>query len=310
MGTKKIFSRQNIMEYALLVGGCFIFSLGAVLLIEPYGFAPGGTYGLSMVFHHLWGWRTELSALCMDIPLLIIGTIVLGSRFGIKTLLCTLLIPAFMWLIHQTYGFDSLIEPDVSNRITESGLTGVDAIKLFDHQLLAAIFGGILYGIGLGMIFRSRATSGGSDIISMIVNKYLHISMGTAVIIVDGLITLSTVIAFGDWKLPMYSWLIIIIESKIIDMVIEGQAAKTMLIISERPDDIRKIIIEDMHRGATLLPAKGMFKGEEKSMIYVSLTRREMMNLRYRIAEIDPMAFINVVDSSEIIGRGFKDIKE
>ncbi|MBQ2482341.1 MAG: YitT family protein [Bacteroidales bacterium] len=305
-----IFTKQNILEYSLLAGGCFIFSLGAVLLIEPYGFAPGGTYGLSMVFHHLWGWRTEVSALCMDIPLLVIGTIVLGSRFGIKTLLCTLLIPAFMWLIHQTYGFDSLIEPEVSQSISAAGLSGVEAIQKFDHQLLAAIFGGILYGIGLGMIFRSRATSGGSDIISMIINKYLHISMGTAVTIVDGLITLSTVIAFGDWKLPMYSWIIIILESVIIDKVIEGQSAKTMMIISTKPDEIRKVIIEDMHRGATLIHATGMYRGEEKNIIYVTLTRREVVNLRFRIAAIDPEAFINILNSSETIGRGFKSIKE
>lgn len=310
MASNKIFTKQNILEYSLLAGGCFIFSLGAVLLIEPYGFAPGGTYGLSMVFHHLWGWRTEVSALCMDIPLLIIGTIVLGSRFGIKTLLCTFLIPAFMWLIHQTYGFDSLIEPEISQKIAAEGLTGEAAIGLYDHQLLAAIFGGILYGIGLGMIFRSRATSGGSDIISMIINKYLHISMGTAVTIVDGLITLSTVIAFGDWKLPMYSWLIIILESVIIDKVIEGQSAKTMMIISEKQDQIRKVIIEDMHRGATLIHATGMYKGERKDIIYVNLTRREVVNLRYRIAELDPKAFINIMNSSETLGNGFKSIKE
>lgn len=302
--------KRTIFEYALLTGGCFIFSLAAVLLIEPYGFAPGGTYGLSMVFHHLWGWSTEVSALCMDIPLLIIGTLVLGSKFGIKTLACTFLIPGFMWLLHHTYGFDSLIEPEVSKQITEQGLTGIDAIQKFDHQLLAAIFGGILYGIGLGMIFRSRATSGGSDIISMIINKYIHISMGTAVIIVDGLITLTTVIAFGDWKLPMYSWLIIILESKIIDMVIEGQSVKTMMIISSNMEPIKEHILNTMGRGATLIPAKGMYKGEQKDIIYTTLTRREMMNLRYKIGEIDPKAFINVMDSSEIIGNGFKGFKE
>ena len=244
----------------------------------------------------------------MDIPLLILGTIVLGSRFGIKTLLCTFLIPAFMWIIHQTYGFDSLIEPGISQKIAAEGITGEAAISLYDHQLLAAIFGGILYGIGLGMIFRSRATSGGSDIISMIINKYLHISMGTAVTIVDGLITLSTVIAFGDWKLPMYSWLIIILESIIIDKVIAGQAAKTMMIISRKQDEIRKVIIEDMHRGATLIHATGMYKGEQKDIIYVNLTRREVVNLRYRVAEIDPEAFINIINSSETLGRGFNPI--
>lgn len=310
MASNKIFTKRNVLEYSLLVGGCAIFSLGAVLLIEPYGFAPGGTYGISMVFHHLWGWRTEVSALCMDIPLLIIGTLILGGKFGFKTLLCTLLVPAFFWIIHQTYGFDSLIEPEVSRQIAQEGLSGVAAIQKYDHQLLAAIFGGVLYGVGLGMIFRSRATSGGSDIISMIVNKYTHISLGTCVIIVDGLITLSTVVAFGDWKLPMYSWLIIIIESIIIDKVIEGQASKTMMIISSKPDQIRKIIIEDMKRGATLIPAKGMYKGEPKDIIYVTLTRREVVNLRYQIAQIDPDAFINVINSAETIGLGFKSIKE
>ena len=198
----------------------------------------------------------------------------------------------------------------VCQSISAAGLSGVEAIQKFDHQLLAAIFGGILYGIGLGMIFRSRATSGGSDIISMIINKYLHISMGTAVTIVDGLITLSTVIAFGDWKLPMYSWIIIILESVIIDKVIEGQSAKTMMIISTKPDEIRKVIIEDMHRGATLIHATGMYRGEEKNIIYVTLTRREVVNLRFRIAAIDPEAFINILNSSETIGRGFKSIKE
>jgi uncharacterized membrane-anchored protein YitT (DUF2179 family) len=261
-------------------------------------FAPGGTYGLAMVFHHLWGWRTETTALCMDIPLLIIGILVIGKKFGIKTMLCTFLIPLFMWILHNTHGYDSLIEPGISD------------MNLFKNQLLAAIFGGIIYGIGLGMVFKSRATSGGSDIISMIVNKYFHISMGTAVVIVDGIITLSTVIAFGDWKLPMYSWIIIFIESKIIDLIIEGSSVKTMMIVSEKLDPIKEVIINDLGRGATLIPAIGMYKGEQRHIIYTTMTRREMVTLRYKIAEIDPRAFINVIESSEILGEGFKNIKE
>src|SRR5574344_90382 len=291
-------SLSKIKEYAMMVFGCFLFSLGAVIFVEPYGFAPGGTYGLSMVFHHLWGWRTELTALCMDIPLLIIGMLVLGKKFGIKTMLCTFLIPLFMWILHNTHGYDSLIEPGISD------------MNLFKNQLLAAIFGGIIYGIGLGMVFKSRATSGGSDIISMIVNKYFHISMGTAVVIVDGIITLSTVMAFGDWKLPMYSWIIIFIESKIIDLIIEGSSVKTMMIVSEKLDPIKEVIINDLGRGATLIPAVGMYKGEQRNIIYTTMTRREMVTLRSKIAEIDPRAFINVIESSEILGEGFKDIKE
>lgn len=296
--SEKLFSKDFFITYFLLFGGCFIFALGAVLFVEPYGFAPGGTYGLSMVFHHLWGFRTELSALTMDIPLLIIGIIIIGKKFGIKTLLCTLSIPLFMWLIHSTYGYKSLVEP------------GITDIHQFREPLLAAIFGGIIYGIGLGMIFKSRSTSGGSDIIAMILNKYTHISLGTLVIIVDGFITLSTVIAFGDWKLPMYSWIIIFIEGKVIDMIIDGPSMKTMMIISNEVEQIKEVIINNLNRGATLIPSVGLYKGEERKIIYVILNRREMVTLRYKIAEIDPKAFINVIDSSEILGKGFKKISE
>lgn len=295
---KKFFTKDFFVTYGLLVLGCFIFAVGAVMFVEPYGFAPGGTYGLSMVFHHLWGWRTETTALCMDIPLLIIGTLILGKKFGVKTLVCTLLLPLFMWILHIVWGYSSLIEP------------GITDFKLYDHQLLAAIFGGVLYGVGLGLIFRARSTSGGSDIISMIISKYFRLSMGTCIVIVDGIITLTTVIAFGDWKLPLYSWIIIFINSKIIDMIIEGPPVKTLMIVSNEVEPIKDVIINELDRGATLIPSYGMYKGEKRNVIYTTLKRREMLYLCDKIAEIDPKAFINVVESSEILGEGFKKLKE
>lgn len=290
---EKLFSKDFFVTYAWLLGGCFVFALGAVLFAEPYKFAPGGTYGLGIVFHHLdviSGWDTEYYALCLDFPLLIIGIIILGARFGIKTLVCTAAIPLAMRVIHSTYGYDALVEND---------------------PLLSSIFGGIVYGIGIGMIFKSRATSGGSDIIAMILNKYTQISLGTLVIIVDGLITFSTVIAFGEWKLPMYSWIIIIIEGKVIDMIIEGATVhKTMMIISDKCDLIRDKIILDMNRGATLFSGKGMYEGKEKNMIYTTVTRREMLILKKHISDVDPKAFVNVIDSNEILGHGFKPLSE
>ena len=219
---EKFLSKDFFITYAWLLGGCFVFALGAVMFAEPYGFAPGGTYGLSMVFHHLWGWETEIAALCMDVPLLLLGIYFLGGMFGVKTIICTFAIPAFMRLIHYLYGYDALLEPGITDR------------TLLNEQLLSAIFGGIVYGIGIGMIFKARATSGGSDIISMILNKYTHISLGTLVIIVDCTITLSTVVAFGDWRLPMYSWIIVFIEGKVIDLVIDGAAVhKTLMIVTD-----------------------------------------------------------------------------
>ena len=296
---EKLFSKDFFITYAWLAGGCFIFALGNVLFAEPYGFAPGGTYGLSIVFHHLFGWRTEVSALCMDIPLLVVGFIFLGGKFGVKTIVCTFMIPIFMSLVHKFYGFSALLEPE----ITERGL--------LQEQLLSALFGGIVYGIGLGMIFKSRATSGGSDIISMILHKYTHISLGTLVIIVDCTITLTTVLAFGDWRLPMYSWILIFIEGKVIDLVVEGaNAHKTLMIISEETEKIKDFILHEINRGATIINAEGGYNGISRQIIYTTLTRREATILRYRIKEIDSKAFINIIDSKEIIGNGFKAIEE
>ena len=296
---EKLFSKDFFITYAWLAAGCFLFALGNVLFAEPYGFAPGGTYGLSIVFHHLFGWRTEVAALSMDIPLLIVGFIFLGGKFGIKTVVCTFMIPVFMSLVHKFYGFDALLEPGITDR------------SLLEEQLLSSIFGGIVYGVGLGMIFKSRATSGGSDIISMILHKYTHISLGTLVIIVDCLITLTTVVAFGDWRLPMYSWILIFIEGKVIDLVVDGaNSHKTLMIVTDKIDEIRKVIIEEIGRGATIFHGEGGYKGEPRSIIYTIVTRRESTILRYRINKIDPKAFINVIDSKEILGNGFKPLDE
>ena len=120
--------KTSIKEYLLLILGNFIFALGAVMLVEPYGFAPGGTYGLGIVFHHLWGVETEFAALCMDVPLLILGFFILGNRFGIKTIVSTILLPLFMQLLHRVYGYASLIEPNVVE------LAG------YQHQIIASIF--------------------------------------------------------------------------------------------------------------------------------------------------------------------------
>lgn len=319
---EKLFSKDFFITYAWLLGGCFVFSLGAVLFAEPYGFAPGGTYGLSMVFHNLWGWRTEIAALSMDIPLLILGIYFLGPKFGVKTVISTFAIPFFMGLIHNVYGWLPLLEStevleqlrvlqsqfDISKAAEMEKFASAMRPMLQEH-LLSSIFGGIVYGIGIGMIFKSRATSGGSDIIAMILNKYTHISLGTLVIIVDCTITLSTVVAFGDWRLPMYSWIIVFIEGKVIDLIVEGASVhKTLMIVTSKIDEVKDIILKDINRGATLIPATGMYNNTSSDVIYTVLTRREMMILKYRIAKIDPKAFINVLDSKEILGTGFKPL--
>lgn len=220
--------RQEMVAYAMLIAGSVIFAAGDVMFVNPYMMAPGGTYGLSNVFNTLWPWKISLYAICMDVPLLLIGTWILGPKFGIKTIISTILIFAFTFLFENWWGYAPVIH---AGDIVETAAPGMIEIQghggwFAPDYFINTVAAGLIYGVAIGLIFRSGATSGGSDIISMILHKYTHISLGTLVIIVDGLITLSTFIAFGDIRLPLYSCIIIFIEGKIIDLVVDGLKLK------------------------------------------------------------------------------------
>ena len=176
---------------------------------------------------------------------------------------------------------------------------------------LNTVVAGIIYGVAIGLIFRSGATSGGSDIISMILHKYTKVSLGTLVMIVDGSITLSTLIAFHDSRLPIYSIIIIFIEGKVIDLVVDGMKTyKTMFIVTDQVDAVRDYVINDIKRGGTLISGVGLYKGSERKMLYVTLDRSDMIKLRSVLYHIDPHAFVNIMESSEILGEGFRRLPQ
>ncbi|MBQ9587761.1 MAG: YitT family protein [Bacteroidales bacterium] len=286
---KKVNLKDEIISYALVALGSLLFAVGDVMFVNPYHLAPGGVYGLANVFNALFGWKISVAGICMDIPLLIIGTLVLGPRFGVKTIVSVILIPAFTFVIESTYGYDPLIVDDI---------------------FLNTVVAGIIYGVAIGVIFRAGATSGGSDIISMIIHKYTKISLGVLVLIVDSCISLTTLI-IGDIKLPIYSIILIYIESKIIDLVVEGFTTyKTVFIITERIDEVKNFILNDLERGGTCFPGIGLYQGQERRMIYVTLDRSDLVKLKSNLRHLDPAAFVNVIESSEILGFGFKALPE
>jgi uncharacterized membrane-anchored protein YitT (DUF2179 family) len=175
-------------------------------------------------------------------------------------------------------------------------------------MILNAVTAGIIYGIAIGVIFRAGATSGGSDIISMIIHKYTKISLGTVVLAVDSCISLTTLF-IGDIRLPIYSIILIFIESKIIDLIVDGMKSyKTMFIVTDEIDAVREYIINDLDRSGTCLAGTGLYKGNERKMIYVTLERADMVKLRSNLHRLDPDAFVNIMDSSEILGFGFKEL--
>ena len=296
---EKFLSKEWFYAYSLILVGTLIMAAGFVFFISPYKLAPGGVYGIAIVIHHLTigmfdfmpdGFPIGLTALCMDIPLAIIGTKILGPRFGVKTVVGFVSTAFFVDLLEFFWGNKAFVEND---------------------PLLSSIFGGVLVGLGLGLIFRSRATSGGTDIVAMIIEKKTKLPIGQLMIYVDSAVVLITFVAFNDWNIPLYSLITIFVTGKVIDIIVQGASTKkAVFIISEKHDEIRNRIIKDLNRGGTFINVEGMYHKKEKSMIYCILTRRELEVLKQHIRQIDSEAFLTVVDAREIIGKGFKPLDE
>lgn len=297
----KPFSKKWFISWSLITLGAFIMAAGFVLFINPYNIVPGGVYGISIVVHYLteglidfWpdGIPIGLFGLVLNIPLTIIGIRILGPRFGVKTIIGFFLTSAFMDLLTMFIGED-------------------DPLGLQDELLLSCIFGGVLIGVGLGLIFKSKATSGGSDIIAMIIARFTNWPLGQLLIYVDSTIVLIGLVVFKDWKIPLYSWLVIYVTGKVIDMVVEGVAyEKMLLIISDKHELIRDKIINDLNKGGTFIDGSGMYNGVPKKVIYTVVNRREMSMLEDYIQRIDNNAFLTVIDAKEILGNGFKSLDE
>jgi uncharacterized membrane-anchored protein YitT (DUF2179 family) len=261
-----------------------------VFFIAPHRLVPGGVYGISIVIHHLLGTPIGIVSLCMDIPLLLLGIRMLGRRFGVKTFVAIILTAVFVDVLSRFSGNRPLVEDDV---------------------LLSSIFGGASLGFGLGLIFSAKATSGGTDIVATILSKYTHIPLGQSLIYVDSLIVLIGLAAFQDWKIPLYSWLVIFLTGKAVDTVMEGISVnKVVIIISNRPEAIREKILFGMSRGGTYLKAEGMYEGEEKKIIYTNISRKELPILLSYIRDIDPTAFVTVLDAHDVLGDGFNPLEE
>ena len=286
------FKKDNLISYSLIITGSFIMAVGYVIFVSPLKLAPGGVYGIAIILHHHFNFPIGLSGICLDLPLLLIGTLILGAKFGAKTLLGIISLSASITLMEYLYKYEPLID---------------DPSTFF----VQAVFGGVIIGIGLGLIFKTKATSGGTDIIATILKRYTHLSLGYSLIIVDSIVVLVALIAFNDWSIPLYSWAVIYVASTIADKIAKGlNPTQTLLIISDKYDEISKKIIADMERGATLINAQGAFSGDDKKIIFTNISIREVATVRRYIRHIDPLAFVTVIDANEVIGDGFKSIHE
>lgn len=307
LAQEKFLSRKWFISYTQILVGSFLMAVGFVLFISPYKLAPGGVYGISIILHYLYDMYhgvikdfmginipenldISIAAICMDIPLCLLGIRVLGSIFGVKTVVSFSSLALFTFILENSWGYEALV----------------------DDTMLSSIFGAVCLGLGCGLIFRSNATSGGTDVISMILSRKFHIPLGNMVIMVDSCVVLISLIAFQDIKIPLYSFIVIYITGQIVNTTMYGfTRIKTMFIISEKHEEIAKFILT-LDRGGTILYGAGMYTGDKKQVIFSNVNPREVNTIQKYIREVDPGAFITVIDANQVVGagRGFHNIHE
>lgn len=280
--------RESIKEFALITMGIFLVAVSVVYFFEPNNIAAGGITGLAIVINHYIPFISiGPLVLMMDAILFIVALIVLGAKFGAKTIYSSFLLSTSMWLM-QTF----------------------IPINITNDLILATIFGTLISAVGMAIVFNANASTGGTDIIAKILNKFFHIEIGKSLLIVDFLVTLLGTVTFGI-NIGLYGLLAVIINGVVIDNIIAGFKTKSEItIISEKNKEISKFILDDLERGCTFIKGIGGFTGKDTSILYTVLDRNEFIKLKNKIKEIDKNAFITVGEVHEVMGEGFIGIDE
>lgn len=280
--------RESIKEFALITIGIFLVAISVVYFFEPNNIAAGGITGLSIVINHYIPFISiGPLVLMMDAILFIVALIVLGAKFGAKTIYSSFLLSTSMWIM-QTF----------------------IPINITNDLILATIFGTLISAVGMAIVFNANASTGGTDIIAKILNKFFHIEIGKSLLIVDFLVTLLGAVTFGI-NIGLYGLLAVIINGVVIDNIIAGFKTKSEItIISEKNKEISKFILDDLERGCTFIKGIGGFTGKDTSILYTVLDRNEFIKLKNKIKEIDKNAFITVGEVHEVMGEGFIGIDE
>ncbi len=282
----KPFTSRWLWNTALVIAGSLVLAFGYSVFIVPFDIVPGGVYGISIVLHQLTGIPVGIGGLLLNIPLLLLGMKLLGSNFGIRTIFSIILTAVSIDLfLHWTH----------SQAFTED-------------ILISAIFGGFLIGVGVAIVLRANATTGGTAIMAQVLSKYTGISVGRLLLVVDGFVVLAGIIAFRDINLAPYAIITIFTISRSIDVILNGlDSRRVLLIVSEKHEDIRDVILNDLDRGGSYIQGRGLYFNEaERQIILSALSQREALHLEQSIRGIDPEAFIIALQSSEVLGRGHK----
>jgi len=278
---EQVYSKHKLKRLIQMVLGVLLVAVSFNVFILPNNIVFGGVSGLSIIVTRFINISPSLFVLFSSIVCLLFSFLLLPFEKTVKSILGTFLLPLFIQL---TASVPNMLSLDTSD------------------QLLLAIFGGVLYGLGAGLVFKAGYTTGGTDILNQIVSKYAKMSMGNAMLVVDGLIVLFGAFIFG-WTKFMYAILILYIISFLTDKVLLGISdSKAFYIITTKQKEISKFVIQEMGHSVTVFDAKGGFSKEKNPVLFTVIPTKEYYKFKEGIHLIDPNAFFTVIDAYEVRG--------
>jgi uncharacterized membrane-anchored protein YitT (DUF2179 family) len=280
--------RKHVLrDYFLVFLGAAVQALGMCLFLIPSQLVSGGVSGAAQIIHFFSGWPIGLMVIIGNIPLYLIGWRRLGGlKFALRTLVAVLVFSILTDILPYFLPIQS-----ITNDI-----------------LLDTLYGGVLLGAGLGLVYLGRGTSGGSDILGRILNYRFGFSISAAYMITDSLVVLASGFAFG-WEKALYGLIVIYMSGLVAELVSEGSSVvRTALVITDKPEAIAAEVMEELERGVTYLYGKGAYTGTDRTILYCVVSRPEVSLIKGIISEIDPEAFVVIGQANEVLGEGFRPL--
>lgn len=274
--------RSSVWEYGAIVVGVLMLSLGLNLFLIPQKISTGGVSGLAMLLHYVTGIGTGWLILLFNIPIFWYGYRFLGKNFVFRSGVATVLLSLFLELTET-------IPP------------------IMDDGLLSALYGGLLAGGGMGLVFRNRSSTGGTDLIAAGLRQKCSLGTGTLIMLLDAVVVLLSVAVFRDISLGLYSFVALAVGGKAADYLEEGpKIARAVFIISDMQTEIAGKLLYEMNRGVTALDGSGLFSGSRKQVLLCVISKREVIQMKTIVQKTDPNAFVLIADAKEVLGEGFQ----
>lgn len=279
------FNWEEGTDFLIILGGVFLQALGMRLFLIPAHLASGGVAGLAQIINYHTHFPIGIMVILGNIPLFILGWRYLGGfRFALRTIFAVVVF--------------SVIVDSLAWVLPANGLTR--------DLNLNALYGGVISGIGYGLVYRGKGTSGGSDILGRILNHWKGISISQSYLLTDAGIMLLAGLSFS-WENALYAIVSLYISGLAAEAALEGSnVVRTVMIITDKPEEIRMKILHDLERGVTIIPAVGGYSGVTKSILYCVLSRSEIAQIKAMVRQVDPAAFVVISQAHEALGEGFK----